>query len=76
MSAVAEELTGSDFERGIQIYNGRFRNAAEREERGVRTITAEDVQVPALYRLYRASVQEHWALDPAVRPDHRTPVYV
>jgi hypothetical protein len=74
MSAVAEELSGVEFDRGLQIYNGRFQNPAEREERGVGMITAEDVQAPALYRLYRAIAQEHWVLDPAGHPDHRTPV--
>jgi len=31
---------------------------------------------PALYRLYQATAQEHWVLDPSGHPDHRTPVYV
>ena len=74
ISAVAEELSGAEFDRGLQIYNGRFQNPAEREERGVHTINSEDVQAPALYRLYRAIAQEHWVLDPADHPDHRTPV--
>ena len=73
MSAVAEMLTGIDLERGIPIYNGRFQNPAEH---GVRTINPEDVQAPALYRLYRATAQDSWVLDPAGRPDHRTPVIV
>ena len=34
----------------------------------------EEVRVPALYRLYRADVTEHWVLDPAGRPDVRIPV--
>lgn len=76
MSAVAEELTGVDFKRGLQLYNARFQNPAERKERGVRTITAEDVQAPGLYRLYRAIAQEHWVLDPDGHPDHRTSVTV
>jgi hypothetical protein len=76
MSAVAEELTGIDLDRGIQIYNGRFQNLAERAERGVCTIKAEDVQTPALYRLYRAIASEHWILDPAGHPDHRVSVIV
>lgn len=71
ISAVAEELTDVEFDRGLQIYNGRFSNPAEH---GVRTITAEDVRAPALYRLYRATALEHWVLDPAGHPDHRTPV--
>ena len=75
-SAVAEELTGHELERGLQIYNGRFQNPAEREERGVRLIEPENVQAPALYRLYRATAQEHWVLDPDGRPDHRTPVTI
>lgn len=73
MSAVAGELAGDDLERGLQIYNGRFQNPVEH---GVRIIAPEDVQAPAVYRLYRASVQEHWVLDPAGHPDHRTPVTV
>lgn len=73
MSAVAEELTGADFDRGLQIYNGRFQNPGEH---GVRTISAEDLHAPGVYRLYRAVVQEHWVLDPAGRPDHRIPVTV
>ena len=73
MSAVAEELTGSELDRGIQIYNGRFSNPAQH---GLRVIDVEHVQAPALYRLYRAVAQEHWVLDPAGHPDHRTPVHI
>lgn len=73
MSAVAEELNSVDFDRGLDIYNGRFSNPAEH---GVRVIKSEDVRAPALYRLYRATTSEHWVLDPAGRPDHRTPVTV
>ena len=71
MSGVAQELTGSELERGIQIYNGRFQNPAER---GVRIIQPEHVRAPALYRLYRASVQDHWILDTTNAPDHRISV--
>jgi uncharacterized protein YhbP (UPF0306 family) len=71
MSAVAEELIGDDLDQGIDIYNGRFQNPAEY---GVRTITLENVQTPGVYRLYRAIALEHWVLDPAGHPDHRTPV--
>jgi len=76
MSAVAEELTGIDFDRGLRIYNGRFQNPAERAERGVRTIKPEDLQTPALYRLYRATASEHWVLDPESHPNRRTLVTV
>jgi hypothetical protein len=71
MSAMAEELNGPEFDRGLRIYNGRFSNPAEH---GVRIIEPEDVQSPAPYRLYRAIAHEHWVLDPGGRPDHRTPV--
>src|SRR5918993_6050987 len=71
MSAVAEELAGDDLERGLRIYNGRFQDPAEHR---VRIIAPGDVQAPALYRLYRAVAQEHWVLDPAGHPDHRTSV--
>jgi uncharacterized protein YhbP (UPF0306 family) len=73
MSAVAKELTDTDFDRGLDIYNGRFSNPAEH---GVRPIKPEDVQEPALYRLYRAIVSEHWVLDPVGHPDHRISVTV
>ena len=73
MSAVAEELVGAELDRGLQIYNGRFQNPAEH---GVRVIAPENVRAPALYRLYRAVAHEHWVLDPAGHPDHRTPVNV
>jgi uncharacterized protein YhbP (UPF0306 family) len=73
ISARAEELTGIDLDRGMDIYNGRFSNPADH---GVRVIKSEDVQVPALYRLYRAIASEHWVLDPADRPDHRIRVTV
>ena len=73
MSAVAEELTGPDVDRGLDIYNGRFSNPAEH---GVRAVTSEDVRAPALYRLYRATASDHWVLDPAGHPDYRIPVTV
>jgi len=71
MAAVAEELTGPDIDRGLEVYNGRFSNPAEH---GVSVIQSEDVQAPGLYRLYRAVASEHWVLDPAGRPDHRISV--
>jgi hypothetical protein len=71
MSAIAEALTGAEFDRGLFIYNTRFENPAEH---GVQIIRPADVQPPALYRLYRATALEHWVLDPKGHPDHRTPV--
>jgi len=71
MSALAKEVAGSEFERGLTIYNGRFPNPADY---GVHIINLEDVQAPGLYHLYQATVSEHWILDPASRPDYRTSV--
>ena len=69
MAAVADEPSAADLERGIEIFSRRsaFHGVA-------RDWKAEDVVAPALYRLYRATVSEHYVLDPAGRPDHRTPV--
>jgi hypothetical protein len=70
MSAVAQELTGADLERGVDVFShGSVGH-------GAGEWTPEDVRPPALYRLYRATASEHWVLDPAGHPDHRTPVTV
>jgi nitroimidazol reductase NimA-like FMN-containing flavoprotein (pyridoxamine 5'-phosphate oxidase superfamily) len=71
MSAVAEELEGDDLDRGIDVFSRR--SQAHGGKRGWRS---EDVQPPAAYRLYRATVSEHSVLDPAASPDQRTPVGV
>ena len=68
MSAIAQELTGAELDRGIEI----FSRTSLRH--GGRQWGTSDVQEPTLYRLYRATTLEHWVLDPAGRPDHRTPV--
>jgi nitroimidazol reductase NimA-like FMN-containing flavoprotein (pyridoxamine 5'-phosphate oxidase superfamily) len=69
MSARAEELTGAELERGIEVF------ARRSEEHGGRTWSADDVRPPAPHRLYRASVDQHWMLDKEARPgDRRTPV--
>ncbi len=73
MSAKAEELTGSDLERGLVIYNGRFPDPAKQ---GVQDIRLEEVRPPGFYRLYCAVALEHWVLDPYASPDRRTPVTV
>jgi nitroimidazol reductase NimA-like FMN-containing flavoprotein (pyridoxamine 5'-phosphate oxidase superfamily) len=70
MSAVAEELTGADLARGLDVFSRGV------QARGADGWKPEDVRPPALYRLYRATVSEHWVLDPAGHPDHRTPVTV
>jgi nitroimidazol reductase NimA-like FMN-containing flavoprotein (pyridoxamine 5'-phosphate oxidase superfamily) len=68
MSATAEQLTGSDLDRGIELFSRTSLGHGGHEWK------REDVQAPALYRLYRAIALEHWVLDPAGHPDHRTPV--
>jgi hypothetical protein len=70
MSAIAEQLTGIDLDRGIEIFSrSSIAHGAPEWKR-------EDVQGSSLYRLYRAIASEHWVRDPLGRPDHRTPVTV
>lgn len=56
MSAVAEEF--ADVGRGLAIFNRRG------EGQGLRAWTREEVLPPARHRLYRATVSEHFVLDP------------
>lgn len=63
MSAVAEQLTDVDDAIGIFSRHG--------EAQGLRAWTREDVVPPARHRLYRATVSEHFVLDPH---DKRLPV--
>jgi uncharacterized protein YhbP (UPF0306 family) len=70
MSAVAEELTGVDLDRGIEIFSRTSLGHGGHEWK------RDDVQTPAPYRLYRATVSEHWVLDPASHPNQRTPVRI
>ena len=65
MSAVAEQLTEVDEE--IQLYSRHG------ETQGLRAWTREDVLPPARHRLYRATISEHFVLDPH---DRRLPVSV
>jgi hypothetical protein len=75
MSATAEELAGADLDRGIEVYPGPA-------GRGGRAMTPEQLRPPAPYRMYRATVSQHWILCPtsglcAVHgrdSDHRTTV--
>jgi nitroimidazol reductase NimA-like FMN-containing flavoprotein (pyridoxamine 5'-phosphate oxidase superfamily) len=71
MSAVAEQVTGAEVERGIAIFSRRSLAT------GGHAWTAADVQPPAPLRLYRATVSQHFMLDKSgegPRYDHRTPV--
>jgi len=65
MSAVAQQLSSIDLDRGIDIYSRTSLG------HGGHVWNQEDVQAPAPYRLYRATALEHWILDPAGHPDHR-----
>jgi nitroimidazol reductase NimA-like FMN-containing flavoprotein (pyridoxamine 5'-phosphate oxidase superfamily) len=69
MSARAEELSGADLERDI----ARF-DAASQAQGLSRRWALEDVLAPAPYRLYRATVSQHWVLDPDSSPDDRAEV--
>jgi uncharacterized protein YhbP (UPF0306 family) len=74
MSGRAEELVGTELERGIDVF-GRLSEA----DVG-RKWVLDDVQPPSLFRLYRATVSEHYVLvagrDPELGTgvDRREPV--
>jgi nitroimidazol reductase NimA-like FMN-containing flavoprotein (pyridoxamine 5'-phosphate oxidase superfamily) len=68
MSALAQELTGADLERGIEIFS------RVSESDGAKPWTLREVGPPEPYRLYRARVSEHWVLDPESHPNQRTSV--
>jgi nitroimidazol reductase NimA-like FMN-containing flavoprotein (pyridoxamine 5'-phosphate oxidase superfamily) len=70
MAAEAEEMTGTELERGIEIFSRRSLG------HGGVAWTPEDVQGPAPFRLYRATASEHSILARDGRPDHRIPVDV
>jgi hypothetical protein len=65
MSALAEELTGAELDRGIATFSARS------QAQGAAEWTRDDVQPPARHRLYRATVSEHFVLTTG---DRRTPV--
>ena len=63
MSAVAEQL--AEVDEAIQVFSRHG------ETQGLREWMREDVLPPARHRLYRATVSEHFVLDPH---DERIPV--
>lgn len=65
MSASAEELTGSERDRGIDVFSRRSL------EHGGDRWTLADVELPARLRLYRATASAHDLLD---ANDQRVPV--
>jgi pyridoxine/pyridoxamine 5'-phosphate oxidase len=77
LSGTAEELTGRDLDRGVEIFRVD-------PNRGGTTVSVEDVSAPSEYRLYRATVSEAFVLCPreprqpcprhGIAADHRAPV--
>jgi len=66
MAAIAEELTGDDLDRGIDI----FSRTSERH--GGPAWTREDVTEPEPYRLYRATASERSSIQAGIRTEgHR-----
>jgi Pyridoxamine 5'-phosphate oxidase len=63
MSGVAEEQTGADIARGIDIFS---RGSLAK---GAREWTPEDVQPPAPLRLYRATASQQFILCPRKYPE-------
>jgi hypothetical protein len=69
MSARAEELSGPHLARAVAFFD-----AAGQAQGLVRRWTLDDVLAPAPYRLYQATVSQHWVLDPDSSPDDRAEV--
>jgi len=69
MSARAEELSGAELERDTAFFD-----TATQAQGLTRRWALEDVLAPAPYRLYRATVSQHWVLDPDSSPDDRAEV--
>ncbi len=69
MSVRAEELSGAELERDVALFD-----AASHAQGLTRRWALEDVLAPAPYRLYRATVSQHWVLDPDSGPDDRADV--
>lgn len=63
MKGVAAELTGHELEPGLEVFD-----RVSRQDVG-RAFGLDDVQGSALFRLYRATVSEHWVLIPGRDPD-------
>ena len=69
MSARAEELSGGELERDVAFFD-----AAGQAQGLSRRWAVDDILAPAPYRLYRATVAQHWVLDPDSSPDDRAEV--
>lgn len=69
MSARAEELSGVELEHDVAFFD-----TASQAQGLTRRWALEDVLAPAPYRLDRATVSQHWVLDPHSSPDDRADV--
>ena len=69
MAARAEEVSGPELDRDIAAFD-----AAGQAQGLPRRWSRDDVVAPAPYRLYRATVSQHWVLDPDSSPDDRAEV--
>jgi nitroimidazol reductase NimA-like FMN-containing flavoprotein (pyridoxamine 5'-phosphate oxidase superfamily) len=65
MSATAEELAGGDRQAAIEVFSARSL------AHGGEPFDLDDVEPPAVLRMYRATASEHWVLD---SHDHRVAV--
>jgi predicted pyridoxine 5'-phosphate oxidase superfamily flavin-nucleotide-binding protein len=63
MKGVAKELTGAELEQGLEVFDRVSRRDIDR------AFGLDDVQGSALFRLYRATVSEHWVLIRGGDPD-------
>ena len=68
MSGHAEELTGNELERGIELFDRRS------QEDIARAWELSDVQPPSLFRLYRATAADHFVLIRGRDPERGTGV--
>ena len=69
MSADAKELSGAELERDVAVFD-----TASLPQGLTRRWALEDMLAPAPFRLYGATVSQHWVLDPDSSPDDRADV--
>jgi nitroimidazol reductase NimA-like FMN-containing flavoprotein (pyridoxamine 5'-phosphate oxidase superfamily) len=69
MSARAEELSGAQLEHDVAFFD-----TSAQAQGLTRRWVLRDVLAPAPYRLYRATVSQHWVLDPNSSSDDRADV--
>jgi uncharacterized protein YhbP (UPF0306 family) len=63
MKGLAKELTGAELAQGLEIFDRVSQRDIDR------VWALDDVQGSALFRLYRATVSEHWVLIPGRDPE-------